>query len=109
MHKICRYVVIVTMGVVAISGCRRPNPRSAAAMAVWGNYKCVSVSPLGERFVGWAVFEKKARGNAMTLCQDGMGSSDCHIISCVDEMAEAEALAHANGQETESTTLGEST
>jgi|GEM_PF-2040187 len=70
----------------SLTACVIEQPRLAKDMPNWGNYKCVSVSPIGEHFTGWSVYHAEAKENALAICHEATKESGCRIDSCRNDV-----------------------
>ena len=85
--------LLVSSTLLILSACQSNQPiREAKKMLPWGYYKCVSVTPLQERFTGWAAVEERARHNAIALCQMKTHDENCVVKYCFND----ESSTHDN-------------
>ncbi len=82
---------LVASALLVLSACQSKQPiREAKKMQPWGYYKCISVTPLQERFTGWAALEERARQNAITLCKMKTHDENCTVKYCFNDQPSAD-------------------
>lgn len=82
-----RAIIALSVLASSLSACVIVQPRLSKDMPHWGNYKCVSVSPLGEHFTGWSVYHAEAKQNALAICHEATKEPGCRIESCRNAVA----------------------
>ena len=82
---------LVASTLLVLSACQSKQPiREAKKMQHWGYYKCISVTPLQERFTGWAALKERARHNAIALCQMKTHDGNCVVKYCFNDQPSAD-------------------
>jgi len=95
-----RVIIVLSALASTLTACVIEQPRLAKDMPKWGNYKCVSVSPLGEHFTGWSVYHTEAKENALAICHEATKEPGCRIESCRNDVVKKhEVIKHHTHKE----------